>query len=81
MICVFIQKGDLFFHGEGAIGVLLGSRGLGDRYKRQLLMCVCVCGGGGPHCVPHIVYCLVYTADAAEDPPCGSLGGRGIIDK
>ena len=83
-----------FFQAEDGIRDLVRSRGLGDVYKRQLLL------QSAPLiraiissslCAPQraclvLVFtklgtCLLYTSDAADDLLCVDLGGRRIIKK
>ena len=83
-----------FFQAEDGIRDLVRSRGLGDVYKRQILM------HDGAHEVvlspdetkllvrysyknkPWDLYtCLLYTSDAADERSSVDLGGRRIIKK
>ena len=86
--CIF------FFQAEDGIRDLVRSRGLGDVYKRQLLVRL------GPlhpleeelHRFDHRhvrqevaeqvdAVCLLYTSDAADERSSVDLGGRRIIKK
>ena len=83
-----------FFQAEDGIRDLVRSRGLGDVYKRQLLMRATgkfsngfvnrvMCHTMSKPCV--ICYkniiCLLYTSDAADERSSVDLGGRRIIKK
>ena len=88
MVCFF------FFQAEDGIRDLVRSRGLGDVYKRQAL----VCSSAVPamHCHPPsgarprstwstvtkwCTTCLLYTSDAADERSSVDLGGRRILKK
>ena len=88
MLCVF------FFQAEDGIRDLVRSRGLGDVYKRQVVMT----GGRARFTVAHdasrpfrvvaggseivaLGTCLLYTSDAAHARSSVDLGGRPIIKK
>ena len=83
-----------FFQAEDGIRDLVRSRGLGDVYKRQvdtqsrgesLQGAAHVPIGNGQVAIGiergHVVVCLLYTSDAADDLPCVVLGGRRILKK
>ena len=59
-----------FFQAEDGIRDVERSRGLGDVYKRQVILMVMKYNR-----------CLLYTSDAADDMKCVDLGGRRIIKK
>ena len=83
-----------FFQAEDGIRDLVRSRGLGDVYKRQVdwrsdqysLGCILYemltreipFDGKGAF---EIMYCLLYTSDAADERSSVDLGGRRIIKK
>ena len=84
----------LFFQAEDGIRDLVRSRGLGDVYKRQLRFNGAdhLAGSGasvdatlnlllGELLVGLADGCLLYTSDAADDPPCVDFGGRRILKK
>ena len=83
-----------FFQAEDGIRDLVRSRGLGDVYKRQVLIfrfmfqyCLCF----SVSCIWHSSFygyaadrnspCLLYTSDAADERSSVDLGGRRIIKK
>ena len=81
-----------FCQAEDGIRALVRSRGLGDVYKRQILVDLLVDGvviGVGATLTlgtglllalgMAISTCLLYTSDAADDLLCVDLGGRRII--
>ena len=81
-----------FFQAEDGIRDLVRSRGLGDVYKRQILMWLfgTVLGLPTPIEVPTLLpkwtgvvigttCCLLYTSDAADERSSVDLGGRRII--
>ena len=83
-----------FFQAEDGIRDLVRSRGLGDVYKRQLLVAVLlffVLAGNSLFWKALLADssladaaswgCLLYTSDAADDLPCVDLGGRRTIKK
>ena len=91
----FVHGSDVvFFQAEDGIRDLVRSRGLGDVYKRQTILCTEVM----EH-VPNpektieefarilrpggtiITTCLLYTSDAADERSSVDLGGRRIIKK
>ena len=83
-----------FFQAEDGIRDLVRSRGLGDVYKRQALKSLQNqqqdqgqdagnlrgIGQARDEGV-HIVDCLLYTSDAADERSSVDLGGRRIINK
>ena len=83
-----------FFQAEDGIRDLVRSRGLGDVYKRQLLLLdpvvranagVRIVAGLHPQ-LERLVsaltgHCLLYTSDAADERSSVDLGGRRIIKK
>ena len=83
-----------FFQAEDGIRDAQESRGLGDVYKRQVIVSLDV-GSDNRTVVTSgyiwsednigdfIVYenCLLYTSDAADDLLCVDLGGRRLIKK
>ena len=86
--------GLFFFQAEDGIRDLVRSRGLGDVYKRQIL----VSGSSEREIVdlqqgdyeemdqlaiakPLCKACLLYTSDAADERSSVDLGGRRIIKK
>ena len=83
-----------FFQAEDGIRDAQESRGLGDVYKRQLLITPCAtwfarlsrllaCRVNKSFFLTAIspLICLLYTSDAADDLLCVDLGGRRIIKK
>ena len=83
-----------FFQAEDGIRDLVRSRGLGDVYKRQLLLfTVHPLGivGLAQHLnvdrhvrmflAAQLCTCLLYTSDAADERSSVDLGGRRIIKK
>ena len=86
--------GDFLFQAEDGIRYVVRSRGLGDVYKRQgfgfrgstflqvkearQIERVDVAGLRIFH---HLVVCLLYTSDAADERSSVDLGGRRIIKK
>ena len=83
-----------FFQAEDGIRDAQESRGLGDVYKRQIWdfsfwhdttmpvgMCVIRTAESVVLTLCPPGPCLLYTSDAADDPPCVDLGGRRIIKK
>ncbi|CZR91103.1 putative aminotransferase [Clostridioides difficile] len=80
-----------FFQAEDGIRDLVRSRGLGDVYKRQKLICVCNPNNPTGTIVDYkeleeflkkvpenIITCLLYTSDAADDMQCVDLRGPRI---
>ena len=85
---------EFFFQAEDGIRDLVRSRGLGDVYKRQVLVnpgWLAVHGkeaqeGGEGNLVAvdaeeKVKTCLLYTSDAADERSSVDLGGRRIIKK
>ena len=83
-----------FFQAEDGIRDLVRSRGLGDVYKRQVLIGAAsvhvlepASAGarrGGSLTIGRLVEssrCLLYTSDAADERSSVDLGGRRIIKK
>ena len=83
-----------FFQAEDGIRDLVRSRGLGDVYKRQehrlgdreLALrraepLVCQRRVVRDLERARVCHCLLYTSDAADDPPSVDLGGRRILTK
>ena len=83
-----------FFQAEDGIRDAQESRGLGDVYKRQGVVCLerqfrwirrlpdrCPEPAAGLHGNSNLRRCLLYTSDAADDLLCVDLGGRRIIKK
>ena len=83
-----------FFQAEDGIRDAQESRGLGDVYKRQIVvrltppesvvastLALATGSAFGPVTRPRITSCLLYTSDAADDLPCVDLGGRRITKK
>ena len=83
-----------FFQAEDGIRDLVRSRGLGDVYKRQLMLIGGLNGHICENCVEQayeIIHeelfdkedsnCLLYTSDAADERSSVDLGGRRIIKK
>ena len=83
-----------FFQAEDGIRDLVRSRGLGDVYKRQLIIPMdTVYQNLGMWKAYGLVYrlldnnipinwvCLLYTSDAADERSSVDLGGRRIIKK
>ena len=83
-----------FFQAEDGIRDLVRSRGLGDVYKRQqqrpqLGDRAADFDGDrwhvprlrGVEAIEHLVCCLLYTSDAADERSSVDLGGRRIIKK
>mgnify|MGYP003381642145 CR=1 FL=1 len=83
-----------FFQAEDGIRDLVRSRGLGDVYKRQVLLRhprelpdephhPLRGHRGAPDALLHRPsgYCLLYTSDAADERSSVDLGGRRIIKK
>ena len=84
----------VFFQAEDGIRDLVRSRGLGDVYKRQPIICARP-GGLNLACANFIaesytalffvtnapILCLLYTSDAADERSSVDLGGRRIIKK
>ena len=83
-----------FFQAEDGIRDLVRSRGLGDVYKRQIVLVreediLCglstgiapdeQMGADRPMAFPNP--CLLYTSDAADERSSVDLGGRRIIKK
>ena len=86
-----------FFQAEDGIRDLVRSRGLGDVYKRQNLICTSI--DRRRYIILHnyniirsaamadrirngeCVRCLLYTSDAADERSSVDLGGRRIIKK
>ena len=81
-----------FFQAEDGIRDAQESRGLGDVYKRQegpvaparpssLYFQWAATPYSARRCMVwvRIWICLLYTSDAADDPPCVDLGGRRIL--
>ena len=86
--------GCFFFQAEDGIRDLVRSRGLGDVYKRQAFFRVNqpLRGRNAEHDrrvlrwqfherVEHLLHCLLYTSDAADERSSVDLGGRRIIKK
>ena len=86
--------GSFFLQAEDGIRDLVRSRGLGDVYKRQIVLGVDVIsmswGGGGASATEQAFFdeayadnivCLLYTSDAADERSSVDLGGRRIIKK
>ena len=83
----------VFFQAEDGIRDLVRSRGLGDVYKRQVLLLGKLADGswetlvGGRNVEPGLTLslldhaCLLYTSDAADERSSVDLGGRRIIKK
>ena len=82
------------FQAEDGIRDLVRSRGLGDVYKRQLLIRVGSFNNRYNHSkfnfrnifgarfnLPQYTSCLLYTSDAADERSSVDLGGRRIIKK
>ena len=83
-----------FFQAEDGIRDLVRSRGLGDVYKRQVVVWV---AEGSPAEIADVMVgdvilkiddfvvnrkvCLLYTSDAADERSSVDLGGRRIIKK
>ena len=83
-----------FFQAEDGIRDLVRSRGLGDVYKRQILMFNADRVPVGRDQIQHVEMardiaqrfnyhygCLLYTSDAADERSSVDLGGRRIIKK
>ena len=83
-----------FFQAEDGIRDLVRSRGLGDVYKRQPLLCApCATKGSRTTMFSEPAFWvlvvaaaligarLFYTSDAADERACVDLGGRRIIKK
>ena len=84
--------GVFFFQAEDGIRDLVRSRGLGDVYKRQIVVYADYDADGvtsgaimweavhaiGGKIMPYIP-CLLYTSDAADERSSVDLGGRRII--
>ena len=83
-----------FFQAEDGIRDLVRSRGLGDVYKRQVLLSLCAkhtkLGTSANKPAAMLVFrmirrlddcCLLYTSDAADERSSVDLGGRRIIKK
>ena len=83
-----------FFQAEDGIRDLVRSRGLGDVYKRQVIVglgLLAKVNGLGDLALllsrlfgkdaAVMMACLLYTSDAADDLLCVDLGGRRIIKK
>ena len=83
-----------FFQAEDGIRDAQESRGLGDVYKRQFDISILELGDGvfevkstngdthlGGDDFDHLIICLLYTSDAADDLLCVDLGGRRILKK
>ena len=82
-----------FFQAEDGIRDLVRSRGLGDVYKRQpcpvraarlvssVARATCTSSTSSPARRAHLVTCLLYTSDAADERSSVDLGGRRIINK
>ena len=84
-----------FFQAEDGIRDLVRSRGLGDVYKRQVVVISILVsatsgnwriGSWKNACRPasrmsRLTTCLLYTSDAAEERSSVDLGGRRIIKK
>ena len=79
---------------EDGIRDLVRSRGLGEVYKRQVVLARIARdhagnGEGGARCArdrvaslaPLVGVCLLYTSDAADERSSVDLGGRRIIKK
>ena len=84
----------VFFQAEDGIRDLVRSRGLGDVYKRQVLLNECQMLAAVARPVRdelhkpsvdfnscHRIACLLYTSDAADERSSVDLGGRRIIKK
>ena len=93
LICVAAHLFFLFQAEDGIRGAQ-ESRGLGDVYKRQVLMdakiqafiqakrlAVVGVSRSAQKFGTAIYTCLLYTSDAADDLLCVDLGGRRIIKK
>ena len=93
IVCPFVIL-FFFFQAEDGIRDLVRSRGLGDVYKRQVIVesemtstiattnVVCFGQSDGTAIVSTTgIGCLLYTSDAADDLLCVDLGGRRIIKK
>ena len=93
-LCCSASSLFFFFQAEDGIRDLVRSRGLGDVYKRQVLIHAAPSGetfspkmligtqplfGPGVKVVPQV--CLLYTSDAADERSSVDLGGRRIIKK
>ena len=83
-----------FFQAEDGIRDLVRSRGLGDVYKRQaqvekdqaqnvhrLQRVRMLLAEPGKADLNHLLLCLLYTSDAADERSSVDLGGRRIIKK
>ena len=83
-----------FFQAEDGIRDLVRSRGLGDVYKRQVLIIdknppelygrrsgYILSADPQTFLFLRQYICLLYTSDAADDLLCVDLGGRRIIKK
>ena len=83
-----------FFQAEDGIRDLVRSRGLGDMYKRQLILLVIrmfpdinaedrsqAIGKRAVQVGGGYNSCLLYTSDAADERSSVDLGGRRIIKK
>ena len=95
MCFVFFFCCYFFFQAEDGIRYLVRSRGLGDVYKRQVLLSLCkngdfsfasvfICGPSFTALVQlpaSSFVCLLYTSDAADERSSVDLGGRRIIKK
>ena len=92
--CKSKMESTFFFQAEDGIRDLVRSRGLGDVYKRQVMLFTC--STYESHGIqPYPVYamrlpspqtarcgsCLLYTSDAADERSSVDLGGRRIIKK
>ena len=88
MLCFF------FFQAEDGIRYLVRSRGLGDVYKRQVLIQItdfrpqingpiyrALLPKAGHQDWTRWKTCLLYTSDAADERSSVDLGGRRIIKK
>ena len=95
MVFFFVSVFFFFFQAEDGIRDLVRSRGLGDVYKRQIVLSlgfwVCfeillsistfwLIEGYGINFL-RVQFCLLYTSDAADERSSVDLGGRRIIKK
>ena len=89
LVCSCIFSVFFFFQAEDGIRDLVRSRGLGDVYKRQVIIRYESDDGLPDRCIVRpfsnngaiINSCLLYTSDAADERSSVDLGGRRIIKK